>query len=337
MTAVNPVVTPFTPNPQPTRTVLPGAFLAELQAVNLGTSSAPAPSGVSTGGLAHVVFGLPTAAPPPPATSASPGPGSAVAGPAGAKVVGLARKYLGVPYVWGGTTPAGFDCSGLVQYVYAKAGINLPRTSQEQAKVGKVVPNLAQARPGDLVFFAGSDGTPQAPGHVGIYIGHGKMIDAPHTGTDVRVQSVGSPVEIRRVLPTAKPAVAGPAAPAAFAPLFAQATARYGLPSGLLSSVAKAESNYNPSSRSSAGALGIMQFMPATAASLGIDPLVPAQAIDGAGKMLAGLISHFRSVPLALAAYNAGPGAVEAYGGIPPYAQTQSYVAEVQRYMAGSA
>ena len=105
-----------------------------------------------------------------------------------------------MPYLWGGTDPAqGVDCSGLVQDVFAKLGINLPRTSQEQAAAGVPVAGLADAQAGDLVFFPGSDGTAAAPGHVGIYIGNGEMIDAPHTGAQVRIDPVGDPTAIRRV------------------------------------------------------------------------------------------------------------------------------------------
>lgn len=121
--------------------------------------------------------------------------------PSGSRVVTDAQKYLGIPYKWGGTNPkTGLDCSGLVQLVYKDVGVSLPRTSQEQAKVGQAVGNLKAAQPGDLLFYAGSDGTPSAPGHVGIYVGSNKMIDAPHTGAPVRYDSAGSPVAIRRVL-----------------------------------------------------------------------------------------------------------------------------------------
>ena len=124
-----------------------------------------------------------------------PGPGSVT----GASVVADAQQYLGVPYQWGGTNPqTGLDCSGLVQRVYGDLGISLPRTSQEQATVGTPVDTIADAQPGDLVFFEPGAG---GPGHVGIYIGNGQMIDAPHTGTDVQVQSVGDPSAIRRILP----------------------------------------------------------------------------------------------------------------------------------------
>ena len=112
------------------------------------------------------------------------------------------RIYLGVPYQWGGSTPTGFDCSGLVQYVYAQLGVSLPRTSEEQATAGTPVASLADAQPGDLVFFAGSDGTASSPGHVGIYVGNGQMIDAPYTGAAVRIEPVGNPLAIRRVLPS---------------------------------------------------------------------------------------------------------------------------------------
>lgn len=117
-------------------------------------------------------------------------------------IVKTAEQYLGTPYLWGGTTPAGFDCSGFVQYVFARRGVQLPRTSEEQAVVGQPVTTLADARPGDLLFFAGSDGTASAPGHVAIYVGGGQMIDAPYTGAVVRIEPIlnaGAIVAIRRV------------------------------------------------------------------------------------------------------------------------------------------
>jgi cell wall-associated NlpC family hydrolase len=111
-------------------------------------------------------------------------PGKAARG-----AVALAQAYLGTPYVWGGESPAGFDCSGLAQYVYAKMGIDIPRTTFDQFKTGASVPK-SRLRPGDLVFFAGSDGSTSNPGHVGIYIGHGKFIEAPHSGATVRVSNL---------------------------------------------------------------------------------------------------------------------------------------------------
>ncbi len=98
----------------------------------------------------------------------------------GQAIVNYAEKFLGKPYVWGGTSPSGFDCSGLVQYVYKNcAGISLPRTSQQQQNVGTPV-SRSNLQPGDLVFF----GNPA--GHVGIYAGGGRFIEAPHKGANVR-------------------------------------------------------------------------------------------------------------------------------------------------------
>ena len=99
-------------------------------------------------------------------------------------VVSVAAQYLGVPYVWAGATPSGFDCSGLVQYVFAQLGISLPHNTVAQwhDPIAVSVPRDA-LQPGDLVFFNRLD-------HVGIYIGGGYFIDAPHTGTDVRIDSL---------------------------------------------------------------------------------------------------------------------------------------------------
>lgn len=98
-------------------------------------------------------------------------------------VVAYASNFLGVPYVWGGTSPSGFDCSGLVQYVYEHFGVDLPRTSQEQQGVGTAV-SRSELEPGDLVFF----GDPAY--HVGIYVGDGAFINAPRTGDVVKIASL---------------------------------------------------------------------------------------------------------------------------------------------------
>jgi cell wall-associated NlpC family hydrolase len=111
-------------------------------------------------------------------------------GPAAAKAVRYALGQLGEPYVWGGDTPAeGFDCSGLTQAAYSAADIALPRTSGAQWQVLPHVPASA-LRPGDLVFFNPGEFKPGLPGHVGIYIGHGQFIDAPHGGAVVRVDTL---------------------------------------------------------------------------------------------------------------------------------------------------
>lgn len=119
----------------------------------------------------------------------------------GSALVAKAREYLGVPYLWGGTDPAkGLDCSGFTQLVYKSQGIELPRVSSQQATAGRAVPSMGEARPGDLLFF---DYSPDRPGidHVGIYMGDGKMIAAPQPGEVVKIQPVGNPTVIRRVLP----------------------------------------------------------------------------------------------------------------------------------------
>ena len=100
--------------------------------------------------------------------------GAALRGVDAENIIATAKKYMGVPYVWGGTTPAGFDCSGFVQYVYRQHGITLPRTSAQQYTAGKSV-KKSELKPGDLVFFA-TDYT--KVNHLGIYIGNGQFIHA---------------------------------------------------------------------------------------------------------------------------------------------------------------
>ena len=100
--------------------------------------------------------------------------------------VSYAEEQLGKPYLFGGTGPAAFDCSGLVMQAYRAAGLSIPRTSEEQWAWGPQIP-ADQVQPGDLVFFAGSDGTRASPGHVGIVIGGGKMVEAYATGFPIRI------------------------------------------------------------------------------------------------------------------------------------------------------
>ncbi|GAB47533.1 transglycosylase SLT domain-containing protein [Mobilicoccus pelagius] len=384
-------------------------------------------------------------------------------------VLATAKKYLGIPYKWGGTNPrTGLDCSGFVQLVMKQHGVSLPRVSRDQARQGVKVPSLAQARPGDLVAF----GNPVH--HIGIYVGGGKMIHAPHTGDVVKISKVHKDLTaIRRILPeqpsaapietipaagadrtaraTRSAALAsaplpaagvnttklasslraaavsptavdsatwqevvadavrdslvgsdventqavvqtalaglGPAtttssttmldaasraaaanatlaaagagaatdaapraartslapdargtqaldqAPARLQTLFRDAERKYGVPATLLAAVAKQESGFKTTAVSHAGAQGLMQLMPGTARGLGVrNSFDPAQAVDGAARLLRSHLRTFESTELALAAYNAGAGAVRKYDGIPPYAETRNYV---RRIMAG--
>ena len=97
-------------------------------------------------------------------------------------VVGIAMQYLGIPYQWGGASPAGFDCSGFTMYVFSKVGVSLPHNAAMQYGYGSPVSRDALA-PGDLVFFNGL-------GHVGIYIGGNQMIHSPHTGDVVKISTL---------------------------------------------------------------------------------------------------------------------------------------------------
>ena len=111
--------------------------------------------------------------------SSSPAPPSKYGG-----VVGIAMQYLGVPYVWGGASPSGFDCSGLVMYVYAQMGVSLPHNAAMMYNSVGVPVSRDELQPGDLVFFDGL-------GHMGMYIGGGQFIHAPHTGDVVKISGLG--------------------------------------------------------------------------------------------------------------------------------------------------
>jgi peptidoglycan DL-endopeptidase CwlO len=135
-------------------------------------TTAPTPPHETTTSTPATTTTVPPAAPPPPA----PGPGRT-------DVVAIALRYLGIPYRWAGASPStGFDCSGLVMYVYAQVGISLPHSSYAQWGMGTPV-SRADLEPGDLVFFNGES-------HVGIYIGGGQFVHAPHTGDVVKISSL---------------------------------------------------------------------------------------------------------------------------------------------------
>ena len=135
--------------------------------------SADMPSGSSAAGCATTAGGVPQVM----------APNQAVA-----TAIAYAEEQLGKPYQWGATGPDAFDCSGLVMMAYRAAGIDIARTSQVQWTTEQQIP-AAQVQPGDLVFFAGADGTPTSPGHVGLVIGNGQMIEAYATGFPIRIAS----------------------------------------------------------------------------------------------------------------------------------------------------
>ncbi len=148
-------------------------YAAKYAGGNYSLVSATMPSGSSVAGCATTTGGVP----------AVQAPTQAVA-----TAISFAEQQLGKPYQWGGTGPDAFDCSGLVMMAYRAAGIDIERTSEAQWASEQRVP-ASQVQPGDLVFFAGSDGTTTDPGHVGLVIGNGKMIEAYATGFPIRVAS----------------------------------------------------------------------------------------------------------------------------------------------------
>jgi peptidoglycan DL-endopeptidase CwlO len=146
---------------------------AQRAAQSAQTASQPTQSASSTQSTPAPVSGIVASTP----------AGSTAAPPSShGGVVGVAMRYLGVPYVWGGASPRGFDCSGLVMYAFAQIGVSLPHSSYAQYGMGAPV-SMSQLQPGDLVFFAGAS-------HVGIYIGGGQFIHAPHTGDVVKISSL---------------------------------------------------------------------------------------------------------------------------------------------------
>lgn len=101
------------------------------------------------------------------------------------RAVAAAKRHIGDPYRWGATGPRAFDCSGLVQFAWRKAGVRLPRTTWSMRSAVRKKISWGHLKPGDLIFTSGG-------GHVGIYVGHGKMIHSPHTGARVRIDRLDS-------------------------------------------------------------------------------------------------------------------------------------------------
>jgi soluble lytic murein transglycosylase-like protein len=152
-----------------------------------------------------------------------------------------------------------------------------------------------------------------------------------------RLAAVGAPATGDAAGANAATATAG-ATPGATTPYAAEidaAATKHNVDPALLRALIRQESNFDAGAVSPAGARGLTQLMPGTAAALGVDPSVPAQAIEGGAKYLRQQLDRFGGDPAkALAAYNAGPGAVQRFGGIPPYAETQNYVRKVMAYAA---
>lgn len=183
-----------------------GGGTAVPNSMAAGAMSASVKNAPSASMLAGTVSGATRAeAAAPPAVQQKPQvqakePAGAVSGADGGDVVAASKKYLGVPYVWGGNNPAvGLDCSSFVQHTFRDLGIELPRVARQQAKEGTEVPTLAQAKPGDLIVTRGG-------GHIGIYLGENRMIHAPRPGEQVSIRELFETdkdiMTIRRIVPS---------------------------------------------------------------------------------------------------------------------------------------
>lgn len=198
----------------------------------------------------------------------------------GNTVIAEAKKFLGVPYLYGGTTPKGFDCSGFVQYVFKQLGVSLTRTTYTQVKEGTVVAEKS-LEAGDIVFFGVSASLPE---HEGIYMGDGNVIEAPHTGTVIKIvplKSFGNYVTSRRikVKTTSKSSSVKLASQGTYAGGYANGlykapintyAPQYGFNPNLIAGFIEVESTFNPSAGKGTSHVGLGQFDETSAKEVGL-------------------------------------------------------------------
>ena len=258
-------------------------------------------------------------------------------------VVAAALAQLGWPYVWGGESRAegGFDCSGLVDYAFAAAGLPLGRpTAAGLQQLARPLSPGAGLQAGDLVFA----GLPAH--HVGLVVAPGLAVEAPHRGARVHVEPLlaGNWTGAGRLLPESAGSsgdeLGVPAyVPASLRPLIARAARTEQVPPALLAAQLEAESGFDASALSAAGAQGIAQFMPGTWAGAwnpqrGHSPFEPAAAVAAQARFLHLLLEQAGGdVALALGAYNAGPSVQRSEWP----RETRTYVARILRRFGGPA
>lgn len=255
----------------------------------------------------------------------------------GQQIVNTAEQYLGTPYAWGGESPSGFDCSGLVQYVYDKVGYALNRTSQEQFSQGTPV-SKAELQSGDLVFFAGSDGTLNSPGHVGIYVGGDEYIQSPRKNDVVKVSNLsdrndyaGARRIVGGVSSSSGDTTASLPTSMTYQEIVDASASKFGLSSALISAVIEQESTWKSDAKSKSGAVGLMQLMPETAESMGLSKdqrTDPLKNVMAGSEYLAQLVNKYGEEK-GVALYNTGE-----YGG-GNYNYANSVLAKKQKYVNG--
>ena len=177
-------------------------FASALASAGLTGSSAASADMSTASGLGQLASALGMTSPAPSNALTAGALAAQAGGAAGNDVVATAKKYIGVPYVWGGTNPAtGMDCSGFVQRVFKDLGVEVPRVVSDQMKVGTPVASLAEAKPGDLLVSFGGN-------HISIYLGNGKAIDAPVPGQTIQIRDAWEQrsdlTAIRRIVPAGK-------------------------------------------------------------------------------------------------------------------------------------